>query len=138
MSSKLTLNSFWCVATLAVPPPPVPVEREAPWRIVNLAADALAGIFAPPSTRSTSRLVLRIGGIDGLSSYAGLLAYLGSLSLVSDVQVDALEGSVVDVRMALRGDRELLARIASLDGRLQPVPTVPEGAPAGADFVYRP
>jgi len=105
---------------------------------VNLAADALAGIFAPPSTRSTSRLVLRIGGIDGLSSYAGLLAYLGSLSLVSDVQVDALDGSVVDVRMAVRGDRELLARIASLDGRLQPVPSVPEGASAGADFVYRP
>ena len=105
---------------------------------VNLAADTLAGIFAPPSTRSATRLELRIGGIEGLSSYAGLLAYLRSLSLVSDLQVDALEGSVVAVRMAVRGDRELLARIASLDGRLQPAPPVPEGAPPGADFVFRP
>jgi hypothetical protein len=104
---------------------------------VNLAADTLAGIFAPPSTRSTALLGLRIAGIDGLSSYAGLLAYLRSLSMVSDVQVEALEGSVVVLRMAVRGDRELLARVASLDGHLQPAPPVPEGAPAVADFVFQ-
>lgn len=104
---------------------------------VNLAADTLAGIFAPASTRSVTRLVLRIGGIEGLSSYAGLLAYLRSLSLVSDLQVEALDGSVVVLRMAVRGDRELLARIAALDGRLQPALPAPEGAPPGADFVFQ-
>jgi hypothetical protein len=105
---------------------------------VNLAADTLAGMFAPPSTRSATRLELHIGGMEGLSGYAGLLAYLRSLSLVSDVQVDALEGSVVTVRMAVRGDRELLARVAALDGHLLPAPPVPEGAPQAADFVFQP
>ena len=105
---------------------------------VNLAADTLAAVFAPPSTRSATGLELRIGGVEGLPAYAGLLSYLRSLSLVSDVQVEALEGSVVTVRMAVRGDRELLARVAALDGHLLPVPPVPEGAPPGADFVFEP
>ena len=105
---------------------------------VNLAADTLAALFAPPSTRSATRLELRIGGMQGLSAYAGLLAYLRSLSLVSDVQVEALEGPVVTVRMAVRGDRELLARVAALDGHLLPAPPVPDGAAPGADFVFQP
>jgi hypothetical protein len=105
---------------------------------VNLAADTLAALFAPPSTRSATRLELRIGGMEGLPAYAGLLAYLRALSLVSDVQVEALEGPVVTVRMAVRGDREQLARVAALDGRLLPAPPVPEGATPGADFVFQP
>ena len=105
---------------------------------VNLAADTLASIFAPPSTRSTSRLELRIGGMDELPDYAGLLACLRALSLVSNVQVEALEGSIVTVSLTVRGDRELLARVAALDGRLQPAPPVAEGAAPAADFVFQP
>jgi hypothetical protein len=45
---------------------------------------------------------------------------------------------VVTVRMAVRGDREQLARVAALDGRLLPAPPVPEGATPGADFVFQP
>lgn len=105
---------------------------------INLAADTLASIFAPPSTRSTTRLTLRIGGMDDLPDYAGLLACLRSLSLVSDVQVEALEGSTVTVSLAVRGDRELLARVAALDGRLRPAPPVPEEAAPAADFVFQP
>lgn len=104
---------------------------------INLAADALAARYAPQSTRSSSSLALRIGGMDGLGSYAGLLAYLGSLSLVRDVDVVALDGAVVTVRLDVRGDRDLLARIAALDGRLQPAADAgPEAAPV--DFVYQP
>ena len=105
---------------------------------VNLAADTLAARYAPPSTRSSSSLTLRIGGMDDLRSYSGLLAYLRSLSLVRDVDVLSLEATVITLRVVVRGDRELLARIAALEGRLQPVARgEPEAAPA-VDFVYLP
>jgi hypothetical protein len=105
---------------------------------VHLAADTLAARYAPPSTRGTARLSLRIGGMTGVREYAGLLEYLGSLSLVRDVEVGALEGEVVTLRVEVRGDRELLARIAALDGRLQPGAPAVDGQPAAVDFVYQP
>jgi hypothetical protein len=111
--------------------------RGSPADGINLAADALAARYAPPSTRSMSSVTLRVGGMDGLRSYSGLLAYLGSLSLVRDVDVVALDRDVLSVRLDVRGDRDLLARIVALDGRLQPVAgTGTEDAPV--DFVYQP
>jgi len=105
---------------------------------VNLAADTLASRFAPPSTRSSVSLTLRIGGMDDLAHYAGLLACLRELSLVRNVEVESLEGSVVAVRVTVRGDRELLARVAALEGRLQPVPPDAEAAAPAVDFIYQP
>jgi len=105
---------------------------------VHLAADALAARYAPPSTRGSSRLSLRIGGMTGVREYAGLLDYLGSLSLVRDVEVGALDGEVITLRVEVRGDRDLLARVAALDGRLQPGVPAAEGEPAAVDFVYQP
>jgi hypothetical protein len=97
---------------------------------VDLAADTLAERYAPPSTRSSSSVPLRVGGIDGLAAYAGLLAYLGSLSLVRSVEVAALEGNIVEMRLTVRGDRELLERIFALDTRLVPESTgaIPQAA----------
>jgi hypothetical protein len=76
--------------------------------------------------------------MDDLADYSGLLEYLGSLSLVRDVQVESLQGDVVRLSMVVRGDRELLARIAALDGRLQAVAPAGEGGPPTVDFVYQP
>ena len=104
---------------------------------VHLAADTLAARYAPASTRATSELVLRVGGMDDLPDYAGLISYLGSLSLVRSIAVDALDGDVVTLRVTVRGDGELLARIAALDGRLQPANAVPDADP-GVDYVYQP
>jgi hypothetical protein len=105
---------------------------------IDLAADALASRYAPASTRTTTSLVLRIGGIDDLPAYAGLMAYLESLSLVRSVVVESLEAAVVRLRMDVRGDRDLLGRIAALDGRLQPSPAATGAAEPGTDFVYLP
>jgi uncharacterized protein len=105
---------------------------------IHLAADTLAARYAPASTRSSSSLSLRIGGMDDLADYAGLLEYLRSLSLVRDVEVESLDGAVVRLRMVVRGDRELLGRIAALDGRLQPGAAADAGAEPAVDFVYQP
>jgi hypothetical protein len=97
---------------------------------IDLAADTLAARYATPATRSSSSVSLRVGGIDGLASYAGLLGYLESLSLVRGVEVATLEGSVVELRLTVRGDRELLDRIFALDAKLEPETTraTPEAA----------
>lgn len=105
---------------------------------INLAADTLAARYAPPSTRGTSTVALRIGGIGDLRAYAGLLSYLGKLSIVRDTSVDALEGELLRLNVTIRGDQELLGRIAAMDGRLVPAPAGPSGAAPGADFIYQP
>jgi hypothetical protein len=105
---------------------------------VDLAADTLAARYAPPSTRSSTNLTLRISGMDDLGDYSGLLAYLRDLSLVRSVEVQSLEGAVVTLRVVARGDRELLARIAAMEGHLQPGPPAAEGAEPAVDFAYEP
>jgi hypothetical protein len=105
---------------------------------IHLAADTLAARYAPASTRSTNSLMLRVDGMDDVADYSGLLAYLGELSLVRGVEVDSLDGTVITLRVAVRGDRELLGRVAALDGRLQPVARGADDTAPAVDFVYAP
>jgi hypothetical protein len=104
---------------------------------IHLAADTLAARYAPASSRSNSSLVLRVAGMDDVRTYTGALAYLDSLSVVRSVAVEALERDVVRLRVVVRGDRELLGRIAALEAKLQPVTRDADGAPE-ADFRYMP
>ncbi len=104
---------------------------------IHLAADTLAARYAPPSSRGTSSLVLRVSGMEDFRRYAGLLDYLESVSLIRGVTVEALEGDVLRLRVSVRGDRELLGRIAALDGKLRPVARDAESTTA-ADFIFEP
>jgi hypothetical protein len=104
---------------------------------IDLAADALAARYAPPSSRAESSFVLKVGGIGDLGAYAGLLDYLGALSLVRGITVEALDGEVLRLRLTARGDRVLLGRVAALDGVLQ-APDAEGGAGAGMDLRYVP
>lgn len=103
---------------------------------IDLAADTLASYYAPASTRGLSSQVVRVGGVGSVRAYAALLEYLNSLSLVRDAAVEEVSGDRVQLRLALRGDLELLRRIAALDSRLGP------GAAADAagatDFTWQP
>lgn len=105
---------------------------------INLAADTLAARYAPPSTRGSSTVALRIAGIADLRAYAGLLSYLNELSVVRDSSVEALDGEVLTVGVTMRGDRQLLGRLAAMDGRLAPGSDDPAGSGPRADFIYLP
>lgn len=105
---------------------------------IDLAADALADWYAPPSTRSVNPLVLRVHGVNGVGDYAGLLSYLRSLSLVHDVAVESVSGDTVRLRTVIRGDARVLARVAALDSRLRPMAEEREDPAGGVDFVYGP
>jgi uncharacterized protein len=105
---------------------------------IDLAADSLAARYAPASSRGTATVAIRVGGIEDLRAYAGLLDYLGSLSLVRDVGVSGLEHNVVSLDLTLRGDLELLRRIAALDTHLVPVTAAEAGGARPPDFDYTP
>jgi len=106
---------------------------------VDLAADTLAARYAPASTRELTTQSVRVGGMSDLQAYAGLLQYVQSLSLVRAVSVEGLDGETVRLKLSLRGDLELLRRIAALDARLQPAAAAAgEVDRAGADFIWQP
>lgn len=100
----------------------------------DLGADVLASRYAPPSTRGTSTVTLRVGGIGDVRAYAGLLDYLDSLSMVRALDVRDVQDDTVGLDLTLRGDLELLGRIAALGERLAP----PAAAGPSVDFVYQP
>jgi len=106
---------------------------------VELAADALAARYAPPSTRGLAAESVRVGAVHDLADYAALLRYLKSLSLVREVAVEEVSGEQVRLRLTLRGDLELLRRIAALDSHLQPTAHGPaEGDANPVDFTWQP
>jgi hypothetical protein len=105
---------------------------------IDLAADTLAAYYAPPSTRSTSSLSVSVGGMRDVTAYAALVRYLRSLSIVRDLAVEALTGDVVRLRLTVKGDRQLLVRLAALDGRLQTAARGTDPADTGVDFLFQP
>lgn len=105
---------------------------------VDLAADALAARYAPPSTRGLNTLAVRVGGVTDLAAYAGLLDYLNTLSLVRSVAVVEVAGSTVQLELAVRGDLELLRRVAALDTHLAVVRADPAAGAGGVDFNWQP
>jgi uncharacterized protein len=107
---------------------------------MGLAADTLAARYAPGSTRSLNALSVRIGGLDGVRSYAALTAYLDGLSLVRSVSLRELSGSTALFDLGVRGDVELLRKVFALDGRLKPAPRAEAAAPdqESPDFVWQP
>lgn len=104
---------------------------------IHLAADTFAARYAPASTRGTTTASIRIGGIVDVASYAAAMKYLDSLSLVRSVAVEELTGDVVRLRVSLRGDLELLRRIAALGGPLRATAEDPTAA-STVDFNYTP
>jgi len=107
---------------------------------LGLAADTLAARYAPGSTRGLNTVPVRIGGLEGVRSYAALTTYLDGLSLVRSVSLRELSGSTALLDLSVRGDLELLRRVFALDGRLTPAPrteaaTTKQESP---DFVWQP
>jgi hypothetical protein len=101
----------------------------------HLAADTFAATYAPDSTRSLSTVSVRVDGVGSLQAYAGLMKELEALSMVRGVAVDEIQGSTVRLDLILRGDLELLRRIAALTPTLKPTEA---SDPAAPQFIYVP
>ena len=94
-------------------------ERGPAARGVDMAADTLAARYAPASTRGCATIDVRVGGLQDVGAYAVAdPATCEGLSLVRSVAPEELSDDAVRLRLTLRGDLELLRRIAALDARL--------------------
>jgi hypothetical protein len=66
-------------------------------------------------------VMLRIDGIADLANHTELMRYLGSLSVIRDVNVSALRADTIELRLRLAGTRQHLTEFISLGRDLQPV-----------------
>ncbi|HYM36173.1 MAG TPA: DUF2066 domain-containing protein [Steroidobacteraceae bacterium] len=84
---------------------------------VQLAADRCAGLFAVPSNVLTDVLV-QIVGIHNLDAYAGAINYLQGFTVVTNVAVEQINGDVMRVRVAVRGNNATLRHAIELKRRV--------------------
>jgi uncharacterized protein len=94
-------------------------EYSGPLEGVNRTADLYASLFAASGTLAT--VDIEVTGLADLREYANLETYLESLTFISHVNVLALTGDTIRLRLATRGGVESLQRAFSLNGRLQSV-----------------
>jgi hypothetical protein len=85
---------------------------------VNRAADLYAGLFA--ASGNLVPVDIEVTGVNDLRDYAGLEAYLESLTFISHVSVESMSGDTIRFRLATRGGVDSLQRALSLNRRLQP------------------
>ncbi len=94
-------------------------EFSGPLEGINRAADTYAGIFAVSG--SLLPVDIEVTGVRDVRDYALVQGYLESLTFVSHVVVDALNGDTVRFRLTTRGGAESLQHALALNGRLQPI-----------------
>ncbi|MDP9014215.1 MAG: DUF2066 domain-containing protein, partial [Pseudomonadota bacterium] len=92
---------------------------------VNRAADLYAGLFA--ASGSVAPIEIDVGGVADLRDYATVQAYLESLTFITHVGVQSLNGDTVRFRLTARGGIEPLQHAIALNGRLQPQPAGDNG-----------
>jgi hypothetical protein len=86
---------------------------------VNRAADIYAGMFA--ASGNLVPVDIEVAGIADLKAYAAVQNYLESLTFISHVSVQALNGDVATYRLMTRGGLDALQHVLALNGRLQSV-----------------
>lgn len=103
---------------------------------VHLAADTFARVYAA-SGSSLDSVAVEISGIGNLNSYATILNYLESMTLVRAVALEQVTGDTMRFNLAVRGDAATLRRALALDGKLVPLAQSAEAAVAAGRLQFR-
>ncbi|HEX6998888.1 MAG TPA: DUF2066 domain-containing protein [Gammaproteobacteria bacterium] len=84
---------------------------------LDWAADLYASQYAVLGEGGTTRITVL--DVTSFSDYGRVMSYLESLSVLQSVDVEALEGDVLSLRVAARGDASVLERVLGLGGVLR-------------------
>ncbi len=90
---------------------------------LNRVTAQLATHFAlarQASTQSDERITLRVEGVDDVTAYVDLLAYLQTLSVVQSVAASLLDGTSLELDVQLSGSTYLFTEFLSLGRDLVP------------------
>ena len=68
--------------------------------------------------------------VESLGDYGRVVSYLEQLSVLQSVDVESLDAGVLTLRVAARGDTQVLERVLTLGGVLRPAPSGPSSLPA--------
>jgi hypothetical protein len=91
-------------------------------------ADQFAQEFSVVGGVRNLRVVVE--DVESLADYGRVMSYLGGLSSVQAVDVDSLDGDVLTLHVAARGDADVIERMFSLGRVLEPAD--PASLPAAA------
>jgi hypothetical protein len=86
---------------------------------VDRAADTYAELFA--ASGAFAPVDIEVDGINDVKDYAGVQNFLESLTFVTHVSIQALDGDIVRFRLTTRGGVEPLHRAIKLNGLLMPL-----------------
>ena len=87
---------------------------------LDAAADIYAADYAVIGGSSTTRIT--VTDVGSLGDYGRVVSYLETLSVLQSVDIESLDGGVLTVRVAARGDDQVLERVLTLGGVLRPAP----------------
>lgn len=86
-------------------------------------ADVLASRFAVASTGgSVNTVSISVDGVNSLAAYAHVKDYLSTLTSVSGLQLESVDGSTLHFALSLNGSLQDLARTAAIGTVIEPVP----------------
>jgi hypothetical protein len=114
------------------------VRQSLPGTGLRDGIDSVADLFATELCTVGGASLTRLTVLDVVTSadYGRVLSYLETLSVLQSVDVDSIEGGVLSLRVAARGDARVIERVLALGGVLSP-----DGGPApvagGASLVFR-
>jgi hypothetical protein len=97
-------------------------REEAAAEGLHRAVDELATRFAPKSaSQGSSRLRLRVSGLNSLADYVQVRDYLHSLGLIEQLDLLSADAHQVSYLASAQGGREALEKSIMLGGVLEPV-----------------
>jgi hypothetical protein len=106
------------------------------------AADQFAQEFSVVGGVRNLRVVVE--DVESLADYGRVMSYLGGLSSLQSVDVDSLDGDILTLHVAARGDADVLERMFSLGRVLEPADPAsgpaapgPDVSGAGAPLVFK-
>jgi hypothetical protein len=86
---------------------------------VDRAADTYAELFA--TSGGFAPVDIQVEGINDVKDYAGVQNFLESLTFITHVSIEALDGDTARFRLTMRGGAEPLNRAIALNGLLVPL-----------------
>lgn len=86
---------------------------------VDRAADTYAELFA--ASGGFAPLDIEVAGINDVTDYAGVQSFLESLTFITHVSIEAIDGDTARFRLTMRGGADALQRAISLNGLLVPL-----------------